>query len=455
MNIERKKLRQAEGKRLFDISLLDSASVEDMINELWWLPRDIVSDGYDTALKALSSQVPMNIYEYPTGMECFTWIIPEKWTCYEGYLETLDGRRIFSYDENPLHVVSYSLPFEGEVSRAELFDHLHVHPRLAHAIPFAFKYYDREWGLCCSKETKNSLTDDTYKVVINTRFTDGTLKVGEVVIPGKSDECIVLCTHLCHPRMVNDGLSGVVVGIDVMRKLICRGDLRYTYRLLIIPETIGSAAYLSHNEALVPMMKGGLFLEMLGTCHPHALQRSYDSDTEMDRCSELIVCEHDKTAWCDTFSNIVMNDERMFNAPGIRVPMLSLSKVTSKSHPDYPYKEYHSSMDTPASINFEKLQDSRDLVLKIIDALEHNRIPVPKFKGEVFWARFKGIDYADMFHMVQSIPYHIDGKNTVVEICRKTGVEFSNALNFIKILAKENLIEWTDPTYPSFVTNNS
>ena len=299
------------------------------------------------------------------------------------------------------------------------------------------------------------MTDDAYRVVINTRFAHGTLKVGEVVIPGRGKECVVLCAHLCHPRMVNDGLSGVVVGIDVMRKLMRRGDLRYTYRLLIIPETIGSAAYLSHNEALVPMMKGGLFLEMLGTCHPHALQRSYDSDTELDRCCELVVCEHDKDAWCDTFLNIIMNDERMFNAPGIRVPMLSLSRVTPKSHPDYPHKEYHSSMDTPASINFEKLQDSSDLVLKIIDAFDRNRVPVPKFKGEVFWGRFKNIDYADMFQLVQRIPYHIDGKDPVVEICRKTGVEFSKALNFIKILEKENLIEWTDPAQPSFVKDDS
>ena len=99
--------------------------------------------------------------------------------------------------------------------------------------------------------------------MIKTEFDKGTMKIGEVVVPGKQEICIVLCAHLCHPHMANDDLSGVAVGIDVMRELLKRNDLRYTYRFIVLPETIGSAAYLSNNEDLIPKMKGGLFLEML------------------------------------------------------------------------------------------------------------------------------------------------------------------------------------------------
>ena len=113
------------------IQLPQNASMEELISALWRLPRDIVSDGYDTALRALSTQVPMTVHEYPTGTECWTWLVPEKWTCKEAWLETLDGRRLFSYADNPLHVVSYSLPIDREVSREELFEHLHVHPGTA------------------------------------------------------------------------------------------------------------------------------------------------------------------------------------------------------------------------------------------------------------------------------------------------------------------------------------
>ena len=131
------------------IQLSENASMEQMISALWRLPRDIVSDGYDAALRALSTQMPMTIHEYPTGTECWTWLVPEKWTCHEAWLETLDGRRLFSYEDNPLHVVSYSLPINSEVPREELFDHLHVHPALPDAIPL-FLSTMSETGACAA-----------------------------------------------------------------------------------------------------------------------------------------------------------------------------------------------------------------------------------------------------------------------------------------------------------------
>ncbi|MEN6394407.1 MAG: DUF2172 domain-containing protein, partial [Anaerolineaceae bacterium] len=150
----------------------------ELIQELWFLKRDIVSDGFDRALLRLAQEVPMIIHEYPTGEPCWTWRIPEKWTCYEAYLETLDGKRLIDYADHPLHVVSYSLPFEGIVSRDELLRHLHVHHHLPDAIPFVFKYYERDWGLCSSQNLRDSLQDEAYRVVIRSVFEPGTLKVG-------------------------------------------------------------------------------------------------------------------------------------------------------------------------------------------------------------------------------------------------------------------------------------
>ena len=426
----------------FRISLNDNASMKQMIMGLWWLPRDLISDGYDVALEALSKQVPMTIHQYPTGTRCFTWIIPEKWTCYEAYLETLGGKQLFSYADNPLHVISYSLSFEGEVSRNELFDHLHVHPKIAEATPFEFKYYEHDWGLCCSKNLKDSLTDDNYRVRIKTNWSYGTLKVGEVVASGESEKSIILCAHLCHPAMVNDDLSGVVVGIEIMRRLLARPNLRYTYRLLILPETIGSAGYLSHNEHLIPKMKGGFFLDMLGTNHPHSLQHSLFKESEIDRCCELIVLSKDKHAWVDDYARIVLNDERMFNAPGIKIPMVSISRTLPKSHPDTPYREYHSSFDTPDRTNFSNMEKSRDLVLDIIEMLEKNRTPQPRFKGEIFCSRFSRIDYNKMFDLVQDVSCRIDGQKDIADLSHETGIEFHRVSRFLDILEQEELIEW-------------
>src|SRR6201986_2084977 len=110
------------------VRLPENAPMTELISALWRLPRDIVSDGYDVALEALSTQAPMTIHESPSGTECWPWLVPEKWTCHEAFLETMDGQRLFSYEDSPLHVVSYSLPVDRVVSRRELFRHLHVHP---------------------------------------------------------------------------------------------------------------------------------------------------------------------------------------------------------------------------------------------------------------------------------------------------------------------------------------
>jgi aminopeptidase-like protein/aminoglycoside N3'-acetyltransferase len=429
------------------IQLTENAPMEELISALWRLPRDILSDGYDAALRALSTQVPMAVHEYPTGTECWSWLVPEKWTCQEAWLETLDGRRLFSYEDSPLHVVSYSLPVDREVSQEELFEHLHVHPGLPDAIPFVFKYYERDWGLCCSRELKDSLQDDCYRVVIRSEFSYGTLKVGEVIAQGKSSETFVLCAHLCHPAMVNDDLSGVVVGLKVIQELLTRQNLRFTYRFLILPETIGSVAYLSHQEDLIPKMIGGLFLEMLGLENPHALQLSFAGDTEVDRCLTQALKESDPHGWTGPFRTVVGNDERQFNAPGVRVPMLSLSRVMSGKSGSCPYyPEYHSSHDTPELASSAQLADSRDLVLKMIDTIEANQVPVNRYQGEIFCSRYGlNIDaYANPEgnRALFDIIFLIDGTRSVAEIARICGVSVESAHRVVEELRQRDLIEY-------------
>ncbi len=421
------------------------ASMGQIIESLWRLPRDIVSNGYDAALKALATQVPMTIHEYPTGMEAWTWVVPEKWTCQEAYLETLEGRRLFSHADHPLHVVSYSLPFEGVVTREELLSHLHVHARIPEAIPFIFKYYERDWGLCCSRIQRDALTEDRYRVVIKTSFSYGTLKVGEIVVPGASEDCVVLESHLCHPHMVNDDMTGVAVAIDVARALLARTTPRYTYRILIVPETIGTVAYLSQNERLIPRMKTGLFLEMLGKDYPHSLQSSLFADSEADLCFGLALAERDPRAWTGAFRMVIGNDEKQFNGPGVRVPMLSLSRLLPRSDPDHPYREYHSSHDTPAIISGKSLEESRDLVLAMVDTLEANRVPVNRFKGEAFCSRY-GV-HVDWYkdregHMAFfNVMDRIDGTRSIAEIAREIGVSFGAVHRVVAQLAERGLVD--------------
>lgn len=434
----------------------------DLIRELWFLKRDIVSDDFDRALYRLAEVVPMTIHEYPTGEPCWTWRVPEKWTCHEAFLETLDGRRLLDYAEHPLHAVSYSLPFEGVVSREELLRHLHVHPRQPDAIPFVFKYYERDWGLCAAQSLRDALSDESYRVVIRSSFEPGTLKVGEVVIEGESEESFVIVAHLCHPAMVNDDLSGVVVSLEVARALEARREgghilslqaepdlrglpLQYTYRVLILPETIGSVAYLSHHEHLIPRMVGGLFLEMLGNDSPHALQGSFQPDSQPDRCFRAALRSLDPQGYRGAYRTIIDNDERQFNAPGVRVPMLSLSRVQApKASGLPPYPEYHSSLDTPEIVTQGRLEASRDVVLGLISAWERNQYVVNNFKGEVFASGYGiWIDYRlnpEGHRNLFTIMERCDGSRTVADIASELNLSFQAIWEVVSLLEEKGLV---------------
>ena len=432
----------------------------ELLEELWFLKRDIISDDYDRALFRLAEEIPMQIHEYPTGKRVWTWRIPEKWTCKQAYIETSDGQRLLDYEDHPLHVVSYSLPINRIVTKEELLAHLHVHPSRADAIPYVFKYYERDWGFCATQHLRDSLPQSEYQVVIDTTFEPDTLKVGEIVIRGASEKTFVLAAHLCHPAMANDDLSGVVVAIDVARHLLQGPQPNYTYRILILPETIGSVAYLSQNEFLIPDMIGGLFLEMLGNNSAHALQGSFQPNSQVDRCLNTAFMNLDPLGYKSTYRSIIDNDERQFNAPGVRVPMLSLSRVeATKTGGKPPYPEYHSSLDTPEIISPERLEESRDLVLSLLDTWGKNQYVINRFKGEVFCSGYGiWIDYRshpeghqNLFQIME----RCDGERTVADIAHELKLSFQSVWEVVQLLTENGLVQLSWQPQPTTPRRNS
>ena len=109
------------------------------------------------------------------------------------------------------------------------------------------------------------------KARVDARFYDGALEVVEGVIPGRTDEWVVVIAHLCHPLpSANDNASGSAVALEVavtLRRLINRGDLPVPLRgirFLWVPEIYGTYAYLSTHEDLLPRIVAGLNLDMVG-----------------------------------------------------------------------------------------------------------------------------------------------------------------------------------------------
>jgi aminopeptidase-like protein len=253
--------------------------------------------------------------------------------------------------------------------------------------------------------------------------------------------------------MVNDDLTGVVVGVEAFRRLLAGPQPYYTYRLLILPETIGSVAYLSHNESLIPKMIAGLFLEMLGNNSSHALQGSFQPDSQADRCWFNAFSELDPQGYTGPYRSVINNDERQFNAPGVRVPMLSLSRVEPANSPTRPYREYHSSFDTPEVITSQRLEESVRVVLGLLEAFERNQYVVNCFKGEIFCSGYDiWIDYRvnpEGHRRLFEIMERCDGERTVADIAADLGIPFNAAWNVVDLLHKKGLVEFSRTPRPT------
>lgn len=408
----------------------------ELLKELWFKPRHLISDGYDESLARLSEIVPMKIHEIPSGTKCWTWVVPEKWNIKEAYIEDMEGNRLLDVQSHPLHVISYSLPINKVVGREELMKHIHTKPDRPDAIPYEFKYYERDWGFCIPHNRLPEFGKDRYKVVIDSEFVQGTLKVGEYTIPGKTKETIAFVAHLCHPAMANDDMAGVAVLMDIAKELQKR-DNRYTYAFFILPETIGSIAYLSQNEERISDFKCGIFLEMLGNSTSLALQRTRQDTHRLDRIARYVMKHRLRDFREAAFQTLVGNDEFVFNGPGVDVPMISISR--------FPYPEYHTSDDNIDIISEESLQESKGVVMDIVDILEQDYIPKRTFKGPVFlsgnglwvdWRVNKTLN-----ENLELIMLRLEGDKSCFDIAEELEMDFADALDYISKLFEKGFVE--------------
>jgi len=410
------------------------------------LRRDLISDGYDEAVDALRGELPLTMREYPSGTKCDTWTIPQKWTCHAARLENLSGEVIFSDQDTPLRVPSYSTPFSGIVSRDELMAHLYTHPRLPDAIPFKFFYYQPRWGLCCTQLERDALMEESYRVHIETTVSGGQLKTIEAKT-SSGERNFLLCAHLCHPAMANDDATGVAVAMEAFRFLADLPDLRINIHLLLMPETIGSAAWLSDPESPAGTIDAGLFLEMLGRAMPFSIQRTLDDNHELDVALWNASLGVDPDSWSGEFASVICNDERQFNGPGVGIPMASLSRVMPVGAAERPYPEYHTHLDTLERCQRSALFGSLRVVVRTIAALQESEVVVPRFRGELFLQStvFGQELLADTPRRLRFLRFvtRLNGRDSIAKGAMAAGISLEEARQFSSMLAAEGFAEIT------------
>jgi aminopeptidase-like protein len=333
--------------------------------ELYPLCRSITGDGVRETLRLVGKRIPLEIHEVPSGTRVLDWTVPDEWNVRDAYVATADGHRVIDFADSNLHVVGYSEPIRATLSLEELRPHLHTLPEHPDWVPYRTSYYDRTWGFCLSHHRLAELDDGPYEVVIDSTLDAGSLTYGESYLPGALQDEVLLTTHICHPSLANENLSGIALATELVAWLATR-KRRLSYRVLFIPVTIGSITWLALNETNVGRITAGLVVACVGDAGPVTYKRSRHGDALVDRAAAHVVGRREHARVLDFVP--WGWDERQFNSPGFDLPVGCLTRSLESE-----FAEYHSSADDLELIRPEFLEESLDVATAIIDVLERDR----------------------------------------------------------------------------------
>ncbi len=229
----------------------------EFVEELYPICRSITGDGVRETLRIIAREVPIEIKEVPSGTNVLDWTVPREWNIRDAWIKDPQGRRVVDFRTHNLHVVNYSVPVHARLTLDDLLPHLHTLPDNPDWIPYRTTYYEEAWGFCLSQRQLESLLPGEYEVVIDSELKAGSLVYGELVLPGTSDDEILISTHICHPSLCDDNLTGISISVNLAREMLGRADRRHTMRFLYAPGTIGAITWLHQNRNTAHRIKHG------------------------------------------------------------------------------------------------------------------------------------------------------------------------------------------------------
>lgn len=420
-----------------------SDNMSALIKEFYPLNRTAVSEDSDKLAEHIRQVLDCRLLEIRSGEECLTWLIPKRWKVREGYLARLDGTRVVDFHKNPLHLWTHSVSFQSELSRQELEPHLYFDRSKPEWVPYhyrnGYRYDTEEWGFSLSCNDYELLNDARYKVHIDTDLdNNGTMKVVDYWLQGEYSDTVLIAAHTCHPAQVTDGISCVAVAIELFKTLKLRTSLRYSYRLVLGPEYFAAAGFLATiPESEIALLRCGIFLDMLGNNEPLGYQTSFQGDSRLDQIVRNVFNHHVENHISRPYRKLWGNDEMFYNGPGFLIPTLGIG---GGRHP-----EYHFDADNLEMVNLHQLGMSSAILSKIIDVLETDFIPVPKYRGPLYLSRF-GL-YIDPkldpkgYENLESIQILIDGNRSCFDISQELDVDFFFVRSFCEQVHDKGLME--------------
>jgi len=418
--------------------------MKSLIKKIFSKNRTISSRECSEAMEIIASVYPIEVKNYPAGTEYQTWQIPQEWNPVKA--ELLEGKKVIaSYEESPLFLAPYSRSFSGWVNKEDLLNHILTNPSIPDAFCYEFRLaYDynrrlKEWRISVPFERVQALSEGPFYVNIEVETRDGSMLIGEYSHEGSGGSWVMFLAHYCHIGQANDGLAGVAVVLEAVRRIRQKYPKSfYGYKALLMPETIGSSVYASTHEKEIDSSIGAVFSEMSGADTSLQLVLSRRGDTYIDRVFLHVLKEMGKLPKrILPFRKGWGNDELVFDSPGVGVPTISLDR--------YPFEAYHTHHDNLSLVVKERLEEIVEIFTKVADLLESDYIPKPLNRVPIYMTRFNL--YADWtqnrtrYDLNTSILESLWTGLSVLDIALSLEVEESVVREYVDKLAAHQLIE--------------
>ena len=382
--------------------------------------------------------------KFKTNSKVFDWVVPPEWVITDGYILDEKNKKHADFKKNNLHVVNFATAVNKFVTKKDLFKRIFTSDVSSKAIPYVTKYYDRNWGFCMSKNQKKKLKGKKFRAVIKSKHINGHLELSHAILKGKSEREVFFSCYVCHPSMANNELSGPAVLNALLSYVKSFKKRKFTYRFVMLPETIGSISYLSkYYKVLKKKVILGYNLSCLGDDKAYSVIKGPNQPC-LSFTAINSVLKKEKNY--KIFSYLERgSDERQYCSPGIDLPVTGFCRSKYNK-----YKEYHTSLDNLDIISQKNLEDSLNKLKIIIDCLELDLFPKSKILCEPFLSKrnlYPKISHYDFkkkasesMDLRKDILSYANGKRNIFEISEIINQDILDVYNECKILKTNRLI---------------